>query len=446
MEHQQRPNIVLLTTHDLGTHVHCYGANTVRTPRLDQLAEKGVLFNHVFSAAPQCSPARASIATGRYPHSNGVMGLSHAEFAWHLPASERHLASFLKENGYHTILFGLQHVIDRPRLLGFDQVWERHAPAALVASEVNRWLSTAAQRECPFYVEIGFDDTHRPWTTNPPDRVLGTERPRWLPEYPNRDEEISALQGQILAVDRAVGEILDGVESAGLADNTWIIFTSDHGLAMPRAKGTLYDPGIEVPLILRWPRGGIDGGRVIESLVSHIDLVPTILDSINCAIPSSIQGVSFWPQLMGTGSSVRQEIFAEKTYHNTYDPIRCIRTAQYKLIMHFNTYDIVDVPTDVKDSPSYALLRRQFSASHSYCQLFDLNSDPLELKNLVGRQEYQAILADLIHRLRSWMIQTQDPILNGPIVSPHYKKALNILNGNIDLLLQGMCGNDAEEN
>lgn len=428
-----RPNVILITTHDLGQHVHCYGADTVQTPNLDALANQGVRFAQAFAAAPQCSPARAALATGRYPHSAGVMGLSHGEFAWHLPDRERHLASLLKEHGYRTALFGLQHITNRANTLGFDQVWERHEIADQVASAATEWLANTTN-DAPFYLEIGFHDTHRPWNTNPPDQAMGTQRPRWLPEYPGSTEEIAALQGQIVAVDRAVGAIVGRVAQAGIADHTWIIFTSDHGLAMPRAKGTLYDPGLEVPLIMRWPQGGLEGGRVIGDLVSHVDVVPTILDAQGIAIPDNIQGISFWPLLRGDPKSLRETVFGEKTYHTTYDPIRCVRTERYKLIVHFNTYDIGDVPIDAKDSPSYEVLRHELTAPHRYVELFDLATDPLERCNLAGQAEYDDTLKGLLSQLSGWMHQTEDPLLVGPVISPQYQKALQIVNGAVEEL------------
>lgn len=427
------PNIVLITTHDLGRHVHCYGASTVHTPSLDGLARDGVRFAQAFATSPQCSPARASLATGRYPHSAGVMGLSHGEFAWHLPPSERHLASLLRSKGYHTSLFGLQHVTNQAGTLGFDTLWERHASADDVAAEAVAWLKHQS-RPSPFYLEIGLHDTHRPWTTNPPFASLGAERPRWLPPYPGSDEEMAALQGQILAVDRAVGTIRESLQDLGSADRTWVIFTSDHGLAMPRAKGTLYDPGLEVPLIMRWPDGGLNDGRVIQGLVSHVDLVPTILDALHIPVPGNVQGVSLWPLCMNVGKSPRAAIFGEKTYHTTYDPIRCVRDQRYKLIMHFNTYDIGDVPIDAKDSPSYEALRHELTAPHPYVELFDLATDPLEQGNIADQPQYSAVLSRLLQNLKTWMRETQDPLLEGPVASPQYRKALRILDGTVSAL------------
>lgn len=426
----ERPNIVLITTHDLGCHLGCYGAASVRSESLDRLASAGVRFAKAFCTAPQCSPARASLATGRYPHSNGVMGLSHGDFAWHLPESESHLASLLRDRGYRTALVGLQHVTsdDKVGALGFE---EHHpgARSALAGPEAASWIRAraAAAADEAFYLEVGLSDTHRPWGTNPPEWSLGADRLRWLPPYPGADEEMASFQGEIRAVDQGVGRVLQALEDSGQAERTWVIFTSDHGVAIPRAKGTLYDPGIEVPLIMRWPAGGLAGGLVRHELASHVDVVPTILEALGAELPSALQGMSLWPLVRAAPARARSEVFAEKTYHTTYDPLRGIRTEDHKLIVHFGTHDLVDVPIDAKASPSYWHLRDELTRQHPCVELFELGSDPLERENLAYLPEAAGTLSELLARLRSWMTDTKDPLLEGPVPSPSYRRALEVL-------------------
>jgi N-sulfoglucosamine sulfohydrolase len=136
----RRPNIVQITCHDLGRHLGCYGIETVHTPTLDRLAAEGVRFAHSFCTSPGCSPSRAAMATGRYPHANGVMGLAHAHFGWELAPGERHIAGLLAEGGYHTVLFGLQHVTYHPEKLGFREIF-KDRPADGVAENIEQWLS-----------------------------------------------------------------------------------------------------------------------------------------------------------------------------------------------------------------------------------------------------------------------------------------------------------------
>lgn len=364
------------------------------------------------------------------------MGLSHAEFAWHLPPSEKHTAHYLREYGYDTALVGFQHITTDQRIpdLGFSE-WYLGGRSAVAGPNAVRWINHRASGEFtkPFYLEVAFDDTHRPWGKNPSDWSLGTERLRWLPPYPGSDQEMAEFQGDIFAIDQQVGAIVVALEQSGLRDNTWVLFTSDHGIDMPRAKGTLYDPGIEVPLIMDWPQGPIGSGQVINDLISHIDVLPTILAALNLPIPSSIQGKSLWPRLTGHSDAARTEIFAEKTYHSVYDPLRAIRTPTHKLIVHFDTYDTVDVPIDAKESPAYELMRRELTRPHRYLELFDLESDPLERDNLAFRSETLAVLDDHLGRLRRWMQETEDPLLRGPVPSPTLLRALDMVTGRLGL-------------
>ncbi len=363
------------------------------------------------------------------------MGLSHGEFGWHLPASETHLARHLHEQGYDTALIGFQHITTDERIpeLGFDQ-WHLGGQSQVAGPLAVRWLEERARTGSnkPFYLEIAFGDTHRPWGKHPPDWNLGTERLRWLPPYPGSDEEMAEFQGEIRAVDEQVGAIVGRLDATGLRRDTWVIFTSDHGIDIPRAKGTLYDPGIEVPLIMQWPTAALPSRRVLDPLISHVDIVPTILQALGISQPSTLQGHSFWPLLSGHTSTPRKEIYAEKTYHTVYDPIRAVRTDTHKLIVHFDTYDTADVPIDAKESPAYAVIRRELTRPHRYLELFNLETDPLERDNLAGT-DGMTVLSELLPRLYDWMRLTGDPLLEGRIPSPMYRRALDVLTQRIPL-------------
>lgn len=425
-----RSNILFFTCHDLGRHLGCYGRHTVSSPALDALAASGMRFDNVFCTAPQCSPSRASLHTGRYPHAAGVLGLAHEPFGWRLPPAERHLAQILGAHGYATALIGMQHLIahGRPEELGYERVLPV-APAVEEAEAAIPLLAELAAGERPFYLEIGFEEPHRPYDFGgaTPDETLGVEVPPYLPDGPEARRDIAAFQGAIRSLDRAVGRILAGLADLGLADETWVIFTADHGAAMPRAKGTLYDPGLEVALLMRHPVAGIGPGRVSDDLLSNVDMVPTLLEALDVPLPANLQGRSFLPLLRGSGGRTRDQVFAEKTFHTAYEPMRAIRTATHKLIVNFEVGLAFDVPGDVMQSPIYPLLLPSLIRVRDHVELYDLGADPWERANVAGQAEHAGVEADLLDRLRRWMVDTADPLLEGSVSSPFARSSREAL-------------------
>jgi N-sulfoglucosamine sulfohydrolase len=416
-----RPNIVFMISHDLGRHLGCYGVPTVNSPSIDQLAADGVRFTNHFCTAPSCSPSRASIFTGRYPHNNGVMGLCHADFAWDLHPDESHLAGILREAGYRTALIGLQHETRRVEDMG----WEERLPGGPcdeVAERAAQWIEHARDTQ-PFYAQIGFFEPHRDFDYGGalPDDSKGVTVPPWLADEPTARQEFAAFQGAIRKMDAAVGTVLDALEGAGLLQNTLVVFTTDHGIPFPRAKCSLYDPGISTAFILRWPERGWAGGKTYSELVSNIDNLPTLLDAAGIEMRKNVQGRSFAPLLDGKEYQPRDVIFAEMTYHDYFDPRRCIRTPKYKLIANFTTAPFFMNPTQtwrpmtITKNPD-----RPMHAYHPHLELYDLEHDPLEFDNLAGRPEYAEVENSLAARLLTWMEETSDPLVGGPPPSPHH--------------------------
>jgi N-sulfoglucosamine sulfohydrolase len=425
-----RPNVLFITCHDLGQHLGCYGQTTVSSPALDALAASGVRFAKSFCTAPQCSPSRASLHTGRYPHSTGVLGLAHAPFGWRLDPRERHLAHILAGAGYSTTLVGMQHLIERGS--AFELGYTRVLPVAPAEEEADATIALLREftaTDQPFYVELGFEEPHRPYDFGgaEPDSSRGVAVPPYLPDAPESRADLAAFQGAIRQMDRGVGRVLAALDELGLRQNTLIVFATDHGAAMPRAKCTLYDPGIEIALLLRWPAGGISDGRVVSDLVSNVDVVPTLVDALGLDPPNGLHGQSLWPMLHGDAHRPRTEVFAEKTFHTYYEPMRAIRTNDHKLIVNFEVSTAVDVPADIRSSPIYPLMQASFSEVRAPLELYDLASDPLEHTNLAGALDLAPVVTDLRTRLLQWMRDTDDPLLRGPIASPYYADALRRL-------------------
>lgn len=428
-----RANLILITAHDLGRHLGCYGRDAVVSPAVDVLSDCGVRFENAFCTAPFCSPSRAALHTGYYPHSTGVLGLAHGSFGWRLTPATRHIAHLLRDAGYQTVLAGLQHVTDRPDELGFDRMLLPRCPVKELSANVTGLLPDLAADSRPFYLEVGIFEPHRPWGYGgvTPDTSRGVEIPSYLPESDEARIEVAALQGAIRAMDEGVGTILDTLRRLGLEDDTCVVFTTDHGLALPRAKSTLYDPGIEGALIVRWPAAGLMGGRTYPELISNVDVVPTLLDALGIPLLPGVQGESLWPLLQGGTYAARSEVFAEKTFHTGYEPMRCVRTRTHKLIVNFEVSNTVDVPTDIRQGILYPSLAATFAGPRSHTELYDLRTDPGETVNLAGCSELADIQADLRNGLLAWMRQTADPLLDGPVMSPFYRDSIAVLTGRL---------------
>ncbi len=365
-------DVVLITTHDIGRHLHCYGVASVASPNLDALAADGVRFTSAFATAPQCSPSRASLATGLYPHTNGVMGLAHHGFDWELATP--HAAAVFAGAGLTPLLFGGQHVTQHPESLGFERILPTGAVGEAIASQPS---------DRRLYIEINFEETHRPYPRagDPP---AGLVIPGYLPSGLEAMEELTAVEQTITAMDVAAGRALAALENAGRAERAIVVFTTDHGLAMPRAKCTLYDPGLEVALIVRWPGGRFGRGATRTDLVSNIDVLPTLLEASGVPLPAGIQGQSLFEG--------RNAVFAEKTFHSYYDPMRCIRTATHKYIRNFETAFAVEVPGDVQRGPIFRSDPSRYSTDRpSVVELYDLEADPLEQRNRAGHPDVASV-------------------------------------------------------
>jgi arylsulfatase A-like enzyme len=419
--------VLLLTCHDLGRHLGCYGVQSVHTPHLDALAAAGVRFTRAFSTASGCSPARSALATGRYPHSNGVMGLVHPPFSWDLAPTERHIAEILGAAGYETHLFGLQHVSRRTERLGFHHVHPSGGPAlsSFVSSQIAAFLQGQMSGR-PLYIEANLEEVHRPYEQGGAlaDEREGVSVPAYLPDDAASRAEMAGLQGALRQADAGVGQVLASLQQAGLSDDTLLLFTTDHGIAMPRAKCTLYDAGLEIALLVRWPHGGLAEGGVFGELVSNVDLLPTILEALALPVPEGIQGQSFLSLLRGISYVARSAVHAEKTFHSYYDPVRAIRTARFKYMRNFETAFSVEVPGDVQVGPIFrSHVELYHGAQHPPVELYDLEADPLEQHNLAGDPRYADAERRLDADLWGWMAQTADPLLDGPVESPSYREA-----------------------
>jgi arylsulfatase A-like enzyme len=426
----RKPNIILFITHDQGQFLGCYNTpqtpNSLRTPNLDMLAKEGIRFTNYFCTAPQCSPSRGSIQTSLYPHQNGLMGLVNK--GWTLPPRNETMPIYLRENGYTTHLLGLQHESVDAKTLGYDIISKRMKDykydTKIMLSEYKKFFEDHKNDEKPFFANLGVIEIHRPfdiWSEPVDPKTVIV--PPFLPENDKIREDLSLYYGIINPVDETIGKILEILDNTGLRENTLFIYTTDHGSPFPRAKCTLYDPGIKTLLIMNCPNNVyFSGGKVLEQMISNIDLMPTLLDFIGAKIPENIEGQSFLPILRNTNLAFRSEIFTEKTYHDMYDPMRSVRTREYKYIRNFESSQyLYEMPIDIERSLSGQHLMDKINSNRPKEEFYDLKADPLERNNLAYNIAYNDALLELRQILDNWMKETNDPLLKGKVKDERQK-------------------------
>jgi N-sulfoglucosamine sulfohydrolase len=374
------------------------------------------VFRQAFCAVPTCSGSRAALLTGQYGHSNGMLGLAHRGFA--LRDYREHIVHTLREAGYWSAMIGEQHIAIEPDVIGYDRVIgveSSHVEAvAPIAGEL-----IASRPPQPWFLSIGFFETHREFfAPSSVGDVLYSRPPANLPDAPATRRDLAAYKASARSLDQGVGAVLAALDVHGLVDDTLVVFTTDHGIAFPGAKATLYDRGIGVALIMRGP-GGFEGGRVIDALVSHLDVYPTLCDLAGLEHPPFLQGRSLLPLARREADEIRDVVFAEATFHAAYEPQRAVRTHRYKYIRRFGDRDR-PVLANTDDGPSKDLLIELGWADRRipFEQLYDLAFDPNEADNLVDEPEYADVRRELAERLERWMRDTEDPLLRGPVKPP----------------------------
>ncbi len=411
-------NIVYIHSHDTGRYIQPYG-HAVPTPCLQRLAEEGILFRQTFCAAPTCSPSRAALLTGQSAHSSGMLGLAHRGFA--LYDYNQHIVHPLRQAGYMSALAGVQHV-SHPgaEKIGYDILLGSKEPESAAVS----WLGTKPPQ--PFFLDVGFTETHRhARVENGAFNTAGRQgNPRYcrpplpLPDTPETRSDMADFQVAAARLDAKIGIVLDALDRLGLAEQTLVIYTTDHGIAFPRMKCNLTDHGTGVALLMRGP-GFFQGGKTIEALVSHIDVYPTLCEVAGVAIPTWVQGRSLLPLLRGEQDEINEAIYAEVTYHAAYEPQRAVRTRRWKYIRRFGERGRPVLP-NCDDSPSKDfLLKEGWQISPVPAEaLYDLVMDPQEAANLAADPAHAEVLAEMRARLADWMERTADPLLAGPVPAP----------------------------
>ena len=394
-------------------------------------------FTNAVLTISSCSPSRASLLTGKYPHETDAEQLH-----WPLPADNELFPERLRAAGYWTAAVGKWHlgeaVKDR-----FDLVVEAGEggfvlptgpggePRKMVAGEnpsgCADWVPVLKNRpkDKPFFLWLAALDPHRayepgaiPEPHDPADAVV----PPFLPDAPAVRSDLALYMDEVARLDGYVGDVLDELDRQGVAGNTLVIFLSDNGRPFPRCKTTLYDSGIKTPLIARLP-GAAPAGAVCDRLVSAVDLSATVLDLCGADALKDGRGVSFLPLLKNpAGPAVRRYAFAEKNWHDYDASQRAVRTTRWKYIRNLDAEVPNTPPADAVRSPTFVTMRRMFQADELTAEqaaifeapkpaeeLYDLAADPHELTNLAADPARAEVLDELRAELAAWRARTADP-------------------------------------
>ncbi len=443
-----KPNILLLLSDDHSyPYVGAYGNADVRTPNLNQLAAEGMRFNRMFVTSPSCVPSRASLMTGRSP-----VAVRMGRFTSPLPTEVAALPDLLRDQaGYFTGAGGRNYhldgpttarspvvgeILDRYSLRTFADRLDNIQPVQLGPADSLKAFLDVVPSGRPWFFWLGFDDTHFPWTQQ---GLLGAPDPAklkvpgYLPDLPGVRSDLAKYIAEVEHMDIAIKNVMNALSERGFANNTVVVFMGDNGLSLPHGKGTLYDPGVQVPMFIRWP-GVIRPGLVTSTLISGEDFAPTMLEIAGVAPPEEMSGVSFLKLLQGNASFVeRTYIFTARVPHggdgglypniaaSVFDLSRSVRSQNFKLIYNTTPHQPVQ-PIDSQSAPSWLemkaafaggtlaprFVRAYFTTPRPTYELYNLTTDPNELINLAGNPQFAQVLLELKQALTEKMVLDWD--------------------------------------
>ncbi len=431
-----RPNVILIIADDMAwDDCGAHGNRNVRTPHIDALAREGMRFDRAFVTASSCSPSRASIITGRYPHATGA-----EELHWPLPADQVTFVEKLKASGYWTAAAGKWHlgdaVKDRFDVVreadpsgfqlgaGKDAKLTAQGPGA-AQSGCDQWVPVLRERprERPFFLWLAALDPHRdyqPGAIAEPHRPAEVVVPPYLPDVPEVRKDLALYYDEIGRLDHYVGEVLAELDRQAVVGDTVVVFLSDNGRPFPRCKTTLYDSGIKTPLLVRWP-GRVRPGSRCGSLVSTVDIAPTVLKLAGIEPGPSLQGKDLSPIFADPMTEVRDFVFAERNWHDYAAHGRAVRSEWFKYIRNDDHSSPLTPPADAVRSPTFQAMRRlrddgKLTPAQQACfvsprpaeELYDVDADPHELVNLAGDPTYAVVLAGMRKALADWGRETED--------------------------------------
>jgi N-sulfoglucosamine sulfohydrolase len=455
-------NVVLIVADDMGLQLGCYGDDVVKTPRLDRLAQSGVRFTRAYCTTASCSASRSVLLSGLYNHANGQYGLAHRDHHFSAYDTVRSLPVMLSEAGYRTANFGKHHVTPE-YVFHFEETQPQNARNPVdMANRAKGWIAAHADR--PFFLYFCPVDPHRGGRdsadgfANRPDeadpypgvpRVLYDPAkirvPSWLPDRTEVRSDLAQYYQSISRLDAGVGRLLDVLDETGHADDTLVIFLSDNGPPFPGAKTTLYEPGINLPLIVRDPTRPA-GGTTCDAIVTWADITPTILEFCGVSVkpappltpeenrgrapegrpakPYPLHGRSFLAAMSSEHPEGWEETYYSHTFHEVtnYYPMRGVRSGRYKLILNLAHPLPFPFASDLYHSPTWQGVLARKNPEEKYgprtvaaylnrpkFELYDLEADPQESRNLANDPAHAETLKTLASKIRTWQQTTRDP-------------------------------------
>lgn len=423
----KKPNMIVIIGDDISWNdFGCYGHPTIKTPNIDKLAKNGIKFTNSFLTTSSCSPSRCSIVTGRYPHNTGACDL-HSP----LPEDQVTFPELLKESGYYTMHAGKWHFgsgynksYGGPLNNDFDVVGGSGKDKG--SGGEKQWVSRLKNRDKskPFFAWFASHDAHRTWSadnfhsTNSPDDVVIA--PYMVDSKINR-RDMASYYNEITRLDYYVGEVVKELKNQNEFDNTIIIVMADNGRPFLRCKTRVYESGMKTPFIISWPNGIKQSGKTSESLISAVDIAPTLLGIANVKIPVSVQGKSFHKILKSPSKKFRNYTFSEHNWHNYTAYERQVKDKRfmyvyngYPELKNIGAYDIYQSPSALEADSLNRINKLNkyqkdpFITPRPVEELYDCINDPHQLHNLAADKKYSKHLKRLRKVFKKWVKQTGD--------------------------------------
>jgi len=426
-----RRNVLLIIADDLGPDAGCYGG-WIKTPHIDALAAGGVRFTHAFATTASCSASRAVLLTGLYTHSNGQFGHAHQPHNFHTHSWIKSLPAQLKTAGWRTGIVGKLHVQPAGVYPWDADMTNGNEGNRGVAGMADRARTFVNASDKPFFLVVGFADPHRGGKGFANDKTYkgvpdfafdpkDVRVPEFLPDLPAVREELADYARAVMRMDHGVGLLSKMLGETGRDKDTLVIFLSDNGIPFPGAKTTAYDSGLRLPLIVSRGPGG-PSGVTNSAMVNWVDIVPTVLDWAGVKPAQPLPGRSLLPILDKAAPEGWDQVFASHVFHEVtnYYPMRVVRTRKYKLILNLAHGLEFPFASDLLASRTWQAVLdgkvqklgvrdRATYLNRPAEELYDIEADPLETRNLAGDAKYAEVLSDLRGRLKTWRAATKDP-------------------------------------